>query len=456
MASASIRVISDSFVKPKYAVDGSEKPFYLGSSELTLLSQCYSQSGLLFNKLPSKEGGGMNSFIERLKQSLSSTLAHFYPIAGQLVTEVDDEKHESLIYVDCTKGPGVRFIHAAFDEMVTVNEISSTLVPVTLKSCFELGRISTNYDGHDQPLLEIQVTELVDGIFLGVSKNHIMMDGTSYWNFLSSWSEMYNDATKMTISRLPICERWFPEGYRPILKIPYTHPNEFIRRHQMVHDNDIVDPLSEVVLDISSNLLATLKAKANADCGVINKITSIQALCALLWRSVVRSTRKKNNEDDTSCFLICNDRSRVRPPLAPEYLGNFIHPIIKSIKVGELLANNMGWVALLLNQGVEEVTHELVCDKFVNWIKSPFIPALDKPTPNSIVVGGIPRANLDDIQFGLGKAIAIRNGSDKYDGKVVLNTGVEKGSISLQICLSLEKMAAFQEDDEVKSFLVNV
>jgi hypothetical protein len=40
-------------------------------------------------------------------------------------------------------------------------------------------------------LLTVQVTELVDGIFVGVSISHAVVDGTSYWNFFNAFSRAF-------------------------------------------------------------------------------------------------------------------------------------------------------------------------------------------------------------------------------------------------------------------------
>ncbi|KAJ0097866.1 hypothetical protein Patl1_28673 [Pistacia atlantica] len=48
----------------------------------------------------------------------------------------------------------------------------------------------SNYEGISKPLLTVQITELVNGIFIGFTVNHVMADGTSFWHFFNSWSEM--------------------------------------------------------------------------------------------------------------------------------------------------------------------------------------------------------------------------------------------------------------------------
>ncbi|KAL8158548.1 hypothetical protein V2J09_000085 [Rumex salicifolius] len=450
MALGCVRVISECFIKPKHVVEESKKPYHLGSFELFPLSLCYIQTGLAFNKLPTEEDGGVDVLLERLKQSLSSTLAHFYPLAGQLVTQVDEGEHNSLIYLDCNKGPGAKFVHAALDH-VSINDIvSATKVPTIVGSLFELGRVPTNYDGHDEPLLSIQATELVDGFFIGISANHCVADGTVIWHLLSSWSEIFgSDAA--SISRPPSYHRWFPLGHGPVIKLPYTHPDEFITRYTKEKD----DLLDEMVFHFPEESILLLKEKANKESeAMTNKISSVQALSALLWRAIARA-RGSQSDASTSMIMMANGRSRLQPPLPPHYFGNLIHPIITSMTVEELLGRSLGCVASFLHKGVEGLTDQVLRDEFVKWIKSPFIPRDGKLDSNSVLLGGVPRADLRNFEFGsIGHAVAIRTGSNKYNGRVMLRPGRQgRGSISVEVCLLPNAMSIFQNDPELLCFL---
>ncbi|BFG38840.1 hypothetical protein CerSpe_251140 [Prunus speciosa] len=43
-----------------------------------------------------------------------------------------------------------------------------------------------NYEGSgSKPLLAVQITELVDGIFIGCTMNHSVVDGSSFWHFFN-------------------------------------------------------------------------------------------------------------------------------------------------------------------------------------------------------------------------------------------------------------------------------
>ncbi|XP_019107788.2 uncharacterized acetyltransferase At3g50280 [Beta vulgaris subsp. vulgaris] len=223
--------ISECFIKPKYEVEESKRPYHLSPFDILLLSCHYNQKGLLFTK-PKQDvlSSSIDKLLESLKHSLSLTLVHFYPLAGQLETVVDKDHCRSLIYVDCNKGPGARFVHATLDKTIS-DIISPPHVPAAVKTFFDYSNGEVNYDGCTRTLLSIQVTELIDGIFIGCSMNHAIVDGTSFWHFWNVWSDIHR-ANNAVITRLPIHKRWFPDGYSSKdMYLPFIDHNEFIHRY---------------------------------------------------------------------------------------------------------------------------------------------------------------------------------------------------------------------------------
>ncbi|MBA0693462.1 hypothetical protein Goari_003834 [Gossypium aridum] len=190
-----------------------------------------------------------NNVLVRLKQSLSIALIHFYPLAGRFATKI--EQNPRSHFVDCNNSPGAKVIHAAVD--ISVPDIDSpTYVLLVVQSFFD-HEGAINYDGHTRPLLSIQVTELVNGVFIGQGDNNIK------------------------ISRSPVLERWFPEGDNgPLLTLPFTHQDEFITRVEAPH-------VLEKIFHFSAESIAKLKETANTKSNT-TKISSSQFLTALLSR----------------------------------------------------------------------------------------------------------------------------------------------------------------------------
>ncbi|KAG6591389.1 putative acetyltransferase, partial [Cucurbita argyrosperma subsp. sororia] len=439
-----VRLISDCFIKPHTTPDESKHPYYLSPWDLLMLSVQYIQKGLLYSK-PSAavDDGGrfINDLLKKLKHSLSIALVHFYPLAGRLATIRYEDEGSSLVYVDCNNSPGARFIHARLD--MTISDIlSPTNVPLIVQSFFDHDR-AVNYEGHSRPLLSIQVTELLDGVFIGCSINHSIVDGSSYWHFFNMWSEIFQaDDGNFSISRPPVLPRWFPETHGPILKLPFTEPDQFISRFE-------APQLRERIFHISPESLAILKARANTE-HKTNKISSFQSLSALVWRSITRA-RGLSPDQTTGCRLATNNRSRLNPPLPENYFGNSIQAIRAVATVKELLENNLGWAAWKLHEAVVSHDDEKVRNHVNKWLESPFVYQIAQLfDPLSVMMGSSPRFNKYGNVFGMGKALALRSGyAHKFDGKVSCYPGSEGGgSIDLELCLPPDFMSALEADEE--------
>ncbi|GAU38305.1 hypothetical protein TSUD_157910 [Trifolium subterraneum] len=157
----------------------------------------------------------------------------------------------------------------AIAENTTIADITQPkYVPPIVHSLFPLNRVK-NYEGTTQPVLAVQVTELIDGIFIGFAINHVVADGKSFWLFVNSWAEISRGFNKPT--KIPSFKRWSPNDI--------NHP---IQQRE-------VPPLR--IFHFTKEKVAQLKSKANAEIGNSDKtiiISSLQALITHIWRSIVR------------------------------------------------------------------------------------------------------------------------------------------------------------------------
>jgi hypothetical protein len=283
MSNSSLTLVSESFIKPYPPIEDSKQICYLAPWDIAMLSTNYIQKGLLFKKPTSSlnQQHFIENLVNKLKHSLSLTLFHFYPLSGRLVIKKIEDPLSYSVYVDCKNSLGAKFIHATLD--ITINDILSPIdVPHFVHSFFDHHK-ALNHDGCTMSLLSIQVTELLDGVFIGCSMNHCLGDGTGYWNFFNTLSEIFQNDNLVSgpISHQPIHTRWFPEGYGPIINLPFKHHDDFIFRYE-------APILRERIFHFSAESIAKLKAKANKESNT-NKISSFQSLSALVWRSITRA-----------------------------------------------------------------------------------------------------------------------------------------------------------------------
>ncbi|XP_026452345.1 protein ENHANCED PSEUDOMONAS SUSCEPTIBILTY 1-like [Papaver somniferum] len=451
-----------------------QQSYHLTPWDLSLISAHSIQFGLLYAKLPSSLSvssvdnvgdqyhSSPGAFVDQLKHSLSQTLPHFLPLSGRFVTNKHDDPPSSSISIECSDEnnsfQGVEFIVAAAP--ITLNDIlSPRLIPPTVRSFLTLhgdgAMLMVNHDGHTTPLLSVQVTELVDGYFIGCSINHAVVDGTSFWHFFNAWAEICREKKNADefISRPPILDRWFLNDYQKqvdnveqdnhaIINLPFSHSDEFISRYPP-------PPLVEKIFHISAQSMSQLQEQANNECGTV-KISKFQALTALIWRSLTRA-RGLHPEQETSCGICINDRDRLHPPLSENYFGCYITVEMVKTKAGELLRQNLGSTALGLHEVIADHTDENIRSWLNDWKKEPKIINLGSNYDNSsMLVGGSPRFNPYGCDFGWGKPLAVLSGWPyKFSGNVWTNPGkAGGGSVDLEICLSPEAMSALESDDE--------
>lgn len=448
MESQTVKHISECFIKPSHLPQDWKQIIHLTPSDLCLLSVHYIQKGLLFNKSPLLS---IQAFLDRLKRSLSVTLAHFYPLAGRLATKKTQDPHSFVVYIDCINSPGAKFVHSKVNLSVS-DILSPTYVPCIVEHFFDHYK-AVNHDGHTLSLLTVQVTELTDGVFIGCSQNHCVADGTSYWQFVNTLSQVFQDeklgceeeALNIISRRPPYHERWFPDGCGPFCSLPFTHHDQFISRYE-------APELTGRIFHFSVAALARIKAKANALCkdrGIT--ISSLQALSALIWRCVIR-VRGLPKDDASRCNTSVNIRSRLEPPLPPNYYGNCIQTVGAVTTAGELLENDLGWAAAQLTEAIAKHDDKAARETLMKWLQNPSIYQFRHlVNPGLVMFGSSPRFNMYGNEFGLGKAVAVLSGHDnKFDGKGTLYQGRQGGgSIDVDLCLYPHTMSALEKDDEL-------
>lgn len=165
-----VRVISSATIKaPSHSIANTPQKIDLTPRDLQFLTVESIQKGHLFHK--EKHSPDQ---IQHLQHSLSFTLAFFPPLAGQLaILQYDDNTVSSHIVCDNT---GALFVHADAPNTIVSDILQPKYVPPIVHSFFALNGVK-NYQGTSEPLLAVQVTELVDGIFIGLTISHVVADG---------------------------------------------------------------------------------------------------------------------------------------------------------------------------------------------------------------------------------------------------------------------------------------
>ncbi|KAK7263156.1 hypothetical protein RJT34_30741 [Clitoria ternatea] len=430
-----VHVVSTTTIHaPSHCNDGdSSKQIELTPWDLIFLPIETNQRGLLFRN----EENHTASQILHLKHTLSSTLAFFPPLTGRLATLQHPDNTVSY-HIVCNNA-GALFVHAIAHNTTVSDILQPNYVPLFLNSFFPLNGIR-NYQGTSQPLLGVQVTELLDGVFIAFSINHAVADGQSFWHFVNSWAEISRGSQK--ISKLPVFERYFPEDINRPIRFPFTE-------EEKQHSKSLIPELpAERIFRFSEEKIAQLKLKANTEVNT-NKISSLQALLTHLWRSVIRC-QSLDPKEETHCMMMMGARPRMDPPLGEGYFGNAGVVSGVSMKAGELLQSGLGKVALEMNKIISLHSHERMKNQYESWVRSPKLARLGgMACSTALATSSSPRFDIYGNDFGWGKPVAVRSGgANKSNGKLSVFCGAEEGSIDIEVCLPYEILEAMEKDTE--------
>ncbi|OIW02236.1 hypothetical protein TanjilG_15120 [Lupinus angustifolius] len=425
-------IISTSSIQAESYVFGdssSPKIIHLTPWDLTCIAFETNRKGLLF-----KNPINVEHQIQHLKQSLSSTLAFFPPLAGRLVIVQHDEDNTVSSHILCNNA-GALFVHAVASDNTCVSDIlHSKYVPPILHSFFPLSG-AKNYQGTSQPLLAVQITELVDGIFIGISMNHLVADGTSLWHFINSWAEISRGCD--VVSKLPSLERWFPNPNRCPIRFPFNEEDHV----------EIFEGCTNYqrIFHFTKEKIAEIKSKANAEAGT-DKISSLQALLTHLWRTVI-CNQQLDPEKECDYGLAINVRGRILPPLPDSYFGNALIIDAIRMKAGELLLEGgLGKGALEMHKMIASYSDEKLKILYQSWVGPPNNDMSELGGISNILrTSSSPRFNVYGNDFGWGKPVAVRSGNT-LNGFTTLFAGPEEGSIDLIVCLPYEVLEAIGND----------
>ncbi|GJU42896.1 BAHD acyltransferase DCR [Tanacetum coccineum] len=453
VANDSVTIVSKCTVVPEK--NSTIKSLKLSVSDLPMLSCQYIQKGVLLSQPPLPP----NPLISLLKLSLSKTLSHFPALGGRLSTDALGHVH-----ILCDDS-GVEFIHATATHF-QLNKIliQNCDVHPCFKTFFAFDK-TLSYAGHHQPIAAVQVTELGDGVFIGCTVNHAVVDGTSFWNFFNTFAEISKGVTKITNPPNFIRENVFISPV--VLPLPAGGPNATFSGDE---------PLRERIIHFSRDAILKMKFRANNPLwkskntnlndnnyfnGKVNdvlkpksEISSFQSLSAQLWRAVTRA-RKFPDTKTTTFRMAVNCRHRLEPKVDPLYFGNLIQSIPTVASVGDLLSHDLSWAANQLHQNVVAHDNATVRRGVKDWESNPKLFPLGNFDGAMITMGSSPRFPMYNNDFGWGRPMAIRSGkANKFDGKISAFPGRDgDGSVDLEVVLAPQTMACLERDQEFMQYV---
>ncbi|RWR74325.1 vinorine synthase [Cinnamomum micranthum f. kanehirae] len=424
-----VEVISKERIKPS-----SPTPLHLRSFNLSLLDQLaprfYIPLLLFYTAKDSNHLLQTNQVAQKLRTSLSKTLAIFYPLAGRLK---DDDT------IDCND-QGVEVFHARVDEHLSEflkkphMEVLDQLVP---------GESFCTRSGADVPLA-IQVNSFeCGGVAIGVRLSHKIADGTAMAEFISKWAataRATNEAMDTTLVSASIFQ-----------------PRSSVSSYLYPTSETIVT--RRLVLDASA--IAALRAKAAGHPTLESPPTRVVAVSALIWRCFMKAKRDKGPTTVSVSTHAVNVRGRMRPLVPESYFGNlWVATITEGVMISECNGDMQGVLEKQLGNAIKAVDSD-----FIEELKGPdgSIKAHEgmKKVAENYWDSDVHLCHFSswcrfpfyEVDFGWGKPIWVSICTIPIKTSAVFIGRRWDDGMEVWVNMEADEMAKFEQDQELLSFV---
>ncbi|KAM7268677.1 hypothetical protein ACFE04_010843 [Oxalis oulophora] len=388
---------------------------------------------------------------QTLKDSLSQTLVHFYPLAGRL-----GWIGRGRLELECN-GMGVKLFEAESEsKLEDLGDFTPTpeyeqLVP----------EVNYNLPIEELPLLLVQVTKFkCGGICLALTISHAVVDGPSALHFISEWARI---ARNEPLGTAPYLDRkLLRAGEPPKTCLPIIDHAEFEHPPLLLGQTDY---LEERKKKTTVSILKLKKTQVEKLKKIVNEgeyapshrpFTRYETITGHTWRTACKA--RAHHPDQPTALGVCVDsRSRMQPALSSFYFGNATLDVIALSRSGELVSKPLGFASSKIREAIMKVTNEYVTSGIEYLKQQPDLTKFqdlhalggdDGPfygNPNLGVVSWL-TLPIYGLDFGWGKEIYMGPGTHDFDGdSLILPCHGEDGALVVALCLQEVHMEAFKK-----------
>nr|AAO12207.1 putative malonyl CoA:anthocyanidin 3-O-glucoside-6''-O-malonyltransferase [Dahlia pinnata] len=404
---------------------------------------------LFFYDFPYPKSHFIDTIIPKLKHSLSVTLQHFFPFAGNLIV-FPSANHSGKPEIRHVEGDSVALTFAESD--LDFNYLKQNhprdcnkfhaLVPL-LETPFKVSGLVKI------PVFSIQVTFFPNsGITIGLTNHHSLCDARTRYDFLMAWTSIAKHGTDelfLASGSLPFYDRVieYPSYLdNLILDLPPVQAiNESYRAQQLDPQTDKV----RFTLVLTRSQINKIKKWLLVQLPTLEYVSSFVVACGYVWSCLAKSrvqvegAKGEYEVDRFSC--VADWRTRLNPPVPQTYFGNCTGLCMATTKT-TLITGSKGFQTAveLVGTGIREGVNSKqgLAEDAKSWLEKILIQA---PT---IGVAGTPKLNVYDIDFGWGKPEKYETISLDYADAISVNASKESSDdLEIGLCLPAEQMDAF-------------
>jgi len=352
--------------------------------------------------------------VDRLKASLEKTLSHF-PVVQSRLRRVSEHSYEFE-----RAGDGVTFEIAAIQESFAAVEERYVFLDSV-----------ESVEG--QPLTRIKLTETPDGSVLGVSMSHALVDGFSYFYFLSSWARIHrgediappsHERRRLMPDSLPKETRITADDVRAACGVFWDERRSAIDKKEMRWDRR----------HFSEEHIKDLLSEARQDCE--GRLSFNDVVAAWLWKRY-----SADSHTDGLTYLSCPvDFRRILKSFPKTYFGCAVTLTTASMERDALAGASIGVLAGKVREAVAAVHEEYVVEglRVLETLRrQEGLPVVERchviHPRDGILVTNLSRLPVYELAFDAGPPVAFDVLTSAPGGAVVLPAAA---GLDVRVCRS--------------------
>ncbi|XP_045814020.1 phenolic glucoside malonyltransferase 1-like [Trifolium pratense] len=384
------------------------------------------------------------TFLPNLKQSLSLTLQHFLPFAGNIVWPIGSSK------------PIINYVPGDFVSL-TVVESNSSFKDISSNHCDASKRhhlIPLLNTSHEKAsLVSFQVTLFPNnGFCIGITSHHAGLDGKSSTNFMKSWSYITSSNSNLDSSFISLPENLTPFLDRSLIEDHYNGISEGYANTLMKHGGQSLkvwdsfgtskSDAIKSLFELAPSNIQKLKEYARNEMKNMNvtNLSTFSITCAYVLSCLVRVEQPK---EEKVIFIFSVDcRARLDPPISSMYIGNCVAGQIVELEPKKFIGQE-GFLSALegMNKGLNKVKNDGVLNDAENWLDNMFN---GNKSIKIYSIAGSPRFEVYGIDFGFGKPKKVDlTSTDKTGAFSISESRNNDGGVEIGLALNEQEMEAF-------------
>ncbi|KAK1567698.1 hypothetical protein Q3G72_015356 [Acer saccharum] len=379
---------------------------------------CCPVQRIFFYEFPHPTLHFTQTVLPHLKESLSQTLRHFFPFAGNLTCPPPPHVPYILFNEgDATVQVVVTESDADFNHLVVGNHARDvkTLQSLVPKLPFIRPSSSSNTT-HVVPVMAIQFTVFANsGFSVGVTSNHVAGDGRSINHFMKSWASIHkspkgdHDLITTSSLSLPYCSKDIIEdsdGISSIVLKDIQSIGDSGLSGDAPDDDDhvlITLVLKRAEIEKLKHCVKTTQSKNELDQQI--HISSFAVTCAFTWVNLMKLHEQINGKLDDDVvyhFLASVDcRERFLSQIPANFFGNCLAYILVPAKRSELMGENgIVFAARAIGRKINELGKLGVLKGLENGISNGNEVFKRSPV---VTVASSPKFQVYNTDFGWGR-----------------------------------------------------